>query len=1196
MAILTLMKNRYLILLFIILWVPSVVIAACEYTYETVWSGSQGTKMTILVIPDGFANDTLFDPEADLVCSDVDTCASSKLFYGNYFDGTAAGYTYPPRYTKQYFNVVRVSDNGECSGNYAVWSATCKSSDCLGSGSDNTAMATLLHAVMSQAGAPLTDCNFLSSKTCKTLPVVIVNQTSVAGGTKTSGTESWTSIGKIAGSADECEVLHEFGHVGFTDILGDEYNADNANPITQPCYGVTTGQGAALGGAINLINGNYADPNPPMNPVTKWNTYEAGAPFEGGAYCNEDVWRPTETSIMMGASTSCNFHKLGIEAINKGLDKRLGVITDLTAPTFTEITVGGTTIAGTTQKGTITITATPTDASGIAFVELSIACGDTGDTNPTPRHFYAGFDTTSPYTFEVDTTRWRDDTIATEHGCYALARAWDIHWNSTAVNPEFEIVNGLLAANDLTYVGRFKFPAGETCMKDGMTYKPGTPGTLFVTDKYAVAGSPTCPGAAEIDLPTDEELAATKTSSYTSLHAVSFVAGQGWTEITNSCSPITACCNDKSNNPCLSSVAYFPAFADGLTGFAEDKLLYGLYDFYTPENSLTDGSIGWSNLDFSSLTQAGNWYITPVNKEGTGSYITYLPASVHAWADANHGSGYYIMTGSYRNVYSGFSCGPSAYLIRPQTHCTNNDCEGTPPAAGAITDARNILLYDCTSDETHKLIGATTGTDRYHGGGWVTYGGRSVMMLSANKSVFWSYDSSVSYKYEPPYGARSRDQYGSWGDYSGYHGNPMYSTLMFWNPTDLGDIVTTWDQPYMRLVDTKNTFNKSIPGESVDAVGGAAAIDNDHGRIFVIETDVYTGGYDVAHVYQMSGVPGPIDKVPPTVPTGLTASITDGAATISWTASVERPDNTKVTYLIFINDVPTFLTNSTSIVHTNYRYYVPPVKYEIEAWDNSWNKSSTRAPIYVDNNTSGGNSPIFLTYPGNYVSAGGTGNYGNNYPPNGRIGEAYSVTPVIYGASGCTFASASLPEGLSISESTGVISGTPTTAYTMAPYTVTMTCGSSVIKRQLSFSIYNVSACAGITNDHDADGYNSEACGGTDTNDYDARVFPGSTVFSVTPTTVAVVGNTLSWTTNLRAEVWAYNVYSGTSTGNLSNQHFVGYKATMDLTGQTDTFWAVKAIDFKGMESALSGEQEYTGDSTPATFTGGSFSGGGVIK
>lgn len=308
-----------------------------------------------------------------------------------------------------------------------LWTSTCRSTDC--GAADNKFMATLIDTFLNQK--VVTNCNFSTAATCKILPVVIVNNTSVPGGTKSYRGEVWQSIGKNSGTAYECELLHEMAHIGLADNLCNEYDADYAGP-GQNCYGVYPEAAGGGSACINLINGRPNSNFPPMNPVTKWHSYVATYPYEGGGHCNDDVWRPSSATIMRGANISCDFDELGIEALNKGIGKRLGDIADTTGPIMPPCTIGGAPVQGQTIKNTVKVECSPTDASGIAFVEASIACQG-------GRHYYLGFKTIADkgnYVFDLNSIKHPDGK------CFLHITAYDRFWNIKNYNPWFIISNG----------------------------------------------------------------------------------------------------------------------------------------------------------------------------------------------------------------------------------------------------------------------------------------------------------------------------------------------------------------------------------------------------------------------------------------------------------------------------------------------------------------------------------------------------------------------------------------------------------------------------------------------------------------------------------------------------------------------------------------------------------------------------------
>ena len=129
-------------------------------------------------------------------------------------------------------------------------------------------------------------------------PSIIIDEDPVAGGASASG---YFYIGRTAATY---EYPHEYGHDGFGYVLCDEYELPNMP--------------SACKGADRCRNLDDIPSN------RKWKDFIPTAPYEGGSYCTQGIWRPTDRSIMRDTYYP-HFDALGYEVMKKGFGRKEAV-------------------------------------------------------------------------------------------------------------------------------------------------------------------------------------------------------------------------------------------------------------------------------------------------------------------------------------------------------------------------------------------------------------------------------------------------------------------------------------------------------------------------------------------------------------------------------------------------------------------------------------------------------------------------------------------------------------------------------------------------------------------------------------------------------------------------------------------------------------------------------------------------------
>ncbi len=400
-------------------------------------------------------------------------------------------------------------------------------------------------------------------------------------------------------------------------------------------------------------------------------------------------------------------------------------------------------------------------------------------------------------------------------------------------------------------------------------------------------------------------------------------------------------------------------------------------------------------------------------------------------------------------------------------------------------------------------------------------------------------------------------------------------------------------QPYAMINLTPYLINSNDSLNEYQIYGMAY---NESENKLYIEEPISSGSLgSVIHVFQLTDVGSSPDVTPPSTPVLTLDSasktevqfhwdaITDNSGTCNFAESTT--DMGCTTCLIYKNGRPIAIQPCSDTTYTDsyLAYGLSPVDYQVKAIDSS-GKSSISTSLSIDN-TNGGNAPITIHIPTYYLISHETSAI---YLP---ANVAISITPTVSGGTPpYTWSASSLPAGITINESTGEISGTSTST-AGADHGKTITVTDSVGNKCMRMMTYvrAASIC-----DRDGDGVNGThagGCTGADTNDYDGNSTPGANLQA----TGGVSTVSLSWTApiartdatfspykrnNTNGLEMGYEVYHGTSPGVYPDSAFVGRSTSYIWTGLTpdsgDHYFVVRAIEFRGLESAYSDPAQVT--------------------
>lgn len=631
---------------------------------------------------------------------------------------------------------------------------------------------------------------------------------------------------------------------------------------------------------------------------------------------------------------------------------------------------------------------------------------------------------------------------------------------------------------------------------------------------------------------------------------------------------------------------------------ASDKLYVSIYGSYSVASiySLFNGQFAWADTDLDRLNLKG-WWRFDIGSGYVGKYIFHIPT---AWAD-EHVEGKYLLAGYYRGGGSP-RLGPTIYAFAPWESCAGANCETDPPPdaeEGAEPKPRGgqpvppelkytlpyqtLLEYSgSVGDQTFKNAAPN---DKFSNGAWLTVAGKSAVVLYGWKaSRAWS-----DYKWQYP-NAPAFIKYVN----GGYHDEPGYPALFFYNVDDLAAVAQGAKKPYEpQPYAVVNLLPYFYYKKGITFSTDGMAYDENNNTLYLRESVV--GSYEAVHAFRLSDVGKSLDTTPPMEPVVNLDSASHESVTFSWTDCGD--DSGKpVVYEIYRNDAPIAFTTSTSFKDDLYAYYPSPVKYEVVARDPIGN-TSTGNSIYVDD-SNGGNVPISI-----FISTlGSSSEHETSTALKVRQNTAYSFRPsAIGGFPPYEWSASGLPTGLKIDKVTGEISGNVgrlNAGQWRTPVISVMDSAGNIHRRRTNFSIVSASA-----KDLDRDGYASIADGGTDEDDTTIMINPlnptqpapggpriagrgeGSVILTWSD---AAQRQHFGWLPSRNKELdWrlyqgdlTYQVHYGTSPGVYSDKVYVGRAKSCRVSGGSGGtyYFAVTAFSFRGLESGVFNEISVTLD------------------
>jgi hypothetical protein len=353
------------------------------------------------------------------------------------------------------------------------------------------------------------------------------------------------------------------------------------------------------------------------------------------------------------------------------------------------------------------------------------------------------------------------------------------------------------------------------------------------------------------------------------------------------------------------------------------KLYWAMYEYYLPDPA--ELMFGWSELDLANTQSQGLWRLDDFPASATSKYLFEISA---AWSDA-YTPGKCLAAGRCRIVNNG-SWGPALYAFGPWN---DGDPPGAPPPDGASLDAVELLKYG-----SELTLRDFSHSEEWVDGAWLVVGDKSAVILAGARAI------RTSASGEEYYGEPGVDGCG----YKGYHAEPYYGAILFYDPYLLAQVtqgILQPDevQPYAEFNVEDYMFKQGCRRGVLGGVG------YDRQRNLLYVTERYVEGYyarkPIVHVWQVVDGGQPADHNPPGVPANLQAStITSATVELAWEAASD--DVHLVGYVMYRNGSPVATTVEPSYsddkVNPSATY-----TYTVQAWDAACNRSTVSDPLVV---------------------------------------------------------------------------------------------------------------------------------------------------------------------------------------------------------------------------------------------------------